>query len=110
MEQYGVSSTVVRHAVAQLQAEGVAIGHSGKAVYVQALPRDGADERRGVEQLDKRLDDLAGEVREGLGVLEANLIDLYARLGYEYPRDSATGHAATQKRASTKAARRERPA
>jgi DNA-binding GntR family transcriptional regulator len=85
MEQYGVSSTVVRHAVAQLQAEGVAIGHSGKAVYVQARPGDVASERADVDQL-----------REALGTIEANLIDLYGKLGYDYPHDGAAASPAAR--------------
>jgi DNA-binding GntR family transcriptional regulator len=93
MEQYGVSSTVVRHAVAQLQAEGIAIGHSGKAVYVQARPADVASDRADVDQL-----------RDALGTIEANLIDLYGKLGYDYPR----GDAPARRAARTPAAKRER--
>lgn len=85
MEHYGVSSTVVRHAVAELQAEGVVIGHSGKAVFVQARPNDAAANRATAAQLGEDV----SELRRALGRLEVNLIDLYGKMGYEYPRDEA---------------------
>ena len=55
MEQYGVSSTVVRHAVAQLRTDGILEGHPGKGVYVKALPAD-ADSARGDSRAAKRAD------------------------------------------------------
>jgi DNA-binding GntR family transcriptional regulator len=85
MEHYSVSSTVVRHAVAELQAEGLLIGHSGKAVFVQARPGDAAAERVTTAQLSKDV----SEMRRTLSRLEVSLIDLYGKTGYEYPRDDA---------------------
>jgi DNA-binding GntR family transcriptional regulator len=85
MEHYSVSSTVVRHAVADLQAEGVVIGHSGKAVFVQARPSEVEAERAGTEQLAEEIAGLRGI----LARLEANLMDLYGKSGYEYPHEEA---------------------
>jgi DNA-binding GntR family transcriptional regulator len=83
MEHYSVSSTVVRHAVVELQAAGIVIGHSGKAVFVQAQPSDVADEK---ETAARAADELAA-LRRTVGRLEAHLIDLYGKTGYEYPHD-----------------------
>ena len=88
VEHYGVSSTVVRHAVAELQAEGIVIGHSGKAVFVQARPSDADAERVTTAQL---AEDVSG-LHQAFSRLEANLIDLYGKTGYEYPREQ-TGEA-----------------
>jgi GntR family transcriptional regulator len=122
MEQYGVSSTVVRHAVAQLRADGVLIGHSGKAVYVNAKPEDAAAERLSIEALTELVTGLRDEVRElaqrdevsglrdALGRLEAQLIDLYGKLGYDYPRDVADTGSGRERASSAKAGRRGRPA
>jgi GntR family transcriptional regulator len=113
MEQYGVSSTVIRHAVAELRAEGVLVGHSGKAVYVQAMPRDEAAERQDLHVLGEQVGELRSEVREltervdavqqsgeliaqvaelrdMVARMQAQIIDLHARLGYPYPRDEAS--------------------
>lgn len=83
VEHYGVSSTVIRHAVAGLQAEGIVIGHSGKAVFVQARPSDAEAEQVTTGRL---AEDVSG-LHEALSRLEGNLIDLYGKTGYEYPRD-----------------------
>jgi len=98
MELYAVSSTVVRQAVAQLRESGVLIGHSGKAVYVQARPEDAAAGRLTLDVLGAQVAELraevrelaervgsANEVRDVLGRVEAQLIDLHGKLGYEYP-------------------------
>lgn len=39
MDRYGVSSTVIKAAIAQLKAENVVIGQQGKGVYVRQLYR-----------------------------------------------------------------------
>lgn len=114
MRQYGVSSTVVRRAVAQLQGQGVLVGHSGKAVYVQAAPEDAAagrasiDELRGtVRELAERVDSMSqdgDDLRDTVGRVEAQLIDLYGKLGYDYPRQP--DQAAPGKRAAAGAAGR----
>jgi DNA-binding GntR family transcriptional regulator len=116
MEQYGVSSTVVRHAVAQLRADGVLIGHSGKAVYVNARPEDAAAERLSIEALTELVTGLRDEVREltqrdevselrdTLGRLETQLIDLYGKLGYDYPRDAADAGGKRGRRSGSTAA------
>ena len=75
-EQYGVSKTVIRRAVELLAGDGILIGHAGKAVYVRARPQDDGGGR----------DDL-GELATAVARIEANLIELYGRTGYDYPQD-----------------------
>jgi GntR family transcriptional regulator len=109
MKLYEVSSTVVRRAVAELQAEGLVYGQPGKAVYVQATPADVEADQVSTEALRQQFGELRAEVqgpvRDALGVMEANLMDLYGKLGFEYPRpaDSPAEH-------ETPAGRRDRPA
>jgi GntR family transcriptional regulator len=106
MELYGVSSTVVRQAVAQLREADVLIGHSGKAVYVKARPEDAAAGRLTLEALGGQVAELRAEVRElaqrvgsvdelrdVLGRVEAQLIDLHGKLGYEYPKGGGDANA-----------------
>ncbi|MDP4501131.1 GntR family transcriptional regulator [Nonomuraea turcica] len=103
--QYGYSVTVVRKAVEVLRNEGLVMGQPGKAVYVQATPKDleaervsivdltrqVADLRREVHDLAQRLEDghqikeLMAEVAELRGTVE----QLYNRLGHPYPNDNA---------------------
>jgi DNA-binding FadR family transcriptional regulator len=110
----GVSAQVVRRAVGQLQADGILEGHPGKGVFVKAMPeeadqesRDVASLSRQVSELEERFGDLAShpggasdadlaEVRadiaslqEAQGRLEVNLIDLYGKMGYDYPQGGA---------------------
>ena len=106
----GVSAPVVRRAVGQLQADGILEGHAGKGVFVKAMPEDADQERqdlaglsRQVSELAERFADLTGrgggasdgelsEIRadiarlqEAQGRLEVNLIDLFGKMGYDYP-------------------------
>lgn len=109
-QQYGVSSTVIRRAVAELQAEGLLQGQPGKGVFVKAQPAEVVNEQQVIERLASGLanvqaqvsdlqsasPDTLEEVRQELadlrrivGVLQTQLIDLYGRVGQPYPRESA---------------------
>jgi GntR family transcriptional regulator len=55
---YGVSSTVVRAAVAQLRADGLLVGQPGKGVYVCATPDAVAERAVSVEELAVRVSEL----------------------------------------------------
>jgi DNA-binding GntR family transcriptional regulator len=84
MKQHGVSSTVVRRAVAQLQAQGVLVGHGGKAVYVQAIPEDSAAGQDNISGLGEQVTELKSTVRGLAGrvdELEAQVMDLRANAG-----------------------------
>jgi DNA-binding GntR family transcriptional regulator len=103
-EMTGMSVPVVRRAVGQLEADGVLEGHPGKGVYVKATPDEVASERGDTKALSERITALSEEVRQlrevvdSLGVeevraiasrIEVNLIDLYGKIGFDYPRDEA---------------------
>lgn len=91
----GRSVPVVRRAVDQLKADGILEGHPGKGVYVKAMPAEADSERLDIkgltdqfatlrEQVEKNGPD---ELRDWVSRLETNLIDLYGKLGFEYPQD-----------------------
>ncbi len=90
METYGVSITVVRAAVKELQTEGVLIGQPGKGVYVRSAPdpsarRADSDVVRRLEELDETVQHLAQQ----FGILQGQVIDLYGKVGQPYPHESA---------------------
>ena len=72
-ESFGVSTTVVRAAVRELQTEGLVVGQPGKAVYVRAEPA--ADRNAGVEE---RLAALESFVRSELARLDERVVKLEA--------------------------------
>jgi DNA-binding GntR family transcriptional regulator len=110
-EQYGASDSVVRRAVRDLQDEGILIGHPGKGVYVEAVPADVASERQDIKTLSDQVAQLQQQVRElteragmiqpadfaqdlrdlqeTVGRIEVNLIDLYGKMGHDYPQGGA---------------------
>jgi GntR family transcriptional regulator len=104
MEMHQVSSTVVRRAVEQLRADGILVGHSGKGVYVQAMPDDVPDRAGGHAAAQEM-----ASLTESVGRVEANLIELYGKLGYDYPHDG-TAAPARKPSANSRTARRERRA
>lgn len=108
MNLTGRSITSVRRAVQQLQADGILEGHPGKGVFVKAMPEDADRERVNLEAVGEQLADLRQKVgeyddlRARVGRMEAILIDLYAKLGYDNPYGGAhdtTERAATRRRA-----------
>jgi DNA-binding GntR family transcriptional regulator len=114
IQRYGVSSTVVRQAVARLRGEGLVIGQPGKAVYVRATPAGIEREALHLDDLAQRVDALRTELgalaeqidgkpstadldeirdeikqlRRAFGVLQTHVMDLYSRMGQPYPRDA----------------------
>ncbi|WP_405807473.1 winged helix-turn-helix domain-containing protein [Streptomyces sp. NBC_00210] len=111
VKQHGVSTTVVRDALKVLRNEGLIYGQPGKAVYVRATPEESESERLslqevtdGLLQLQQQvaglepttdataLEDLKEEMkdlRRSVAVLQAQLIELYGRVGQPYPHDKA---------------------
>jgi DNA-binding transcriptional regulator YhcF (GntR family) len=109
----GVSAQVVRRAVGQLETDGILEGHPGKGVFVRAIPEEADRERqdlaglsRQVFELEERYRDLTGQspaniddlgkiraditdLQEVASRLEVNLIDLYGKMGHEYPQSGA---------------------
>jgi GntR family transcriptional regulator len=105
---YGVSSTVVRAAIAQLRAEGLLVGQPGKGVFVRATPEGAAARAATVEELSEKIEELhaelcridsarhgevAGELaalRQRVELIDRYLAELYAQLGRPYPGGSGT--------------------
>ena len=102
---YGVSSTVVRAAVAQLRGDGLLIGQPGKGVFVRSTPEAVAERAVTVEDLSKRVKQLHAELRrvesgqrnelaaevaalgQHVDLIHRYLIELYDQLGKPYPGD-----------------------
>lgn len=97
MDAYGVSSTVVRHAVTQLRNEGLLVGHAGKGVYVTATPEQTQAAAADQAALAAQLEELRGMVAR----LEVNLMHLYDRLGQPYPHDQQTPNTDRTRRTGT---------
>ncbi|MFD8034671.1 GntR family transcriptional regulator [Streptomyces sp. NPDC059717] len=111
VKAHRVSTTVVRDALRILRDEGLVYGQPGKAVYVRATPEESASERLtldeltdGFQRLHERLDELEPDtgraaleelraeivdLRRSVAILQAQLIELYGRVGQQYPRDKA---------------------
>jgi GntR family transcriptional regulator len=120
-ELTGMSIPVVRRAVSQLEADGILEGHPGKGVYVKTMPADADSERQDIKTLSKQVAELQEQIRkltdravtaqpadfardlrdlqETVGRIEVNLIDLYGKMGHDYPQSGARdGAKATARR------------
>ena len=104
-QTYGVSTTVIRAAVAQLRADGLLVGQPGKGVYVRSTPEAAAERAATIQDLShqveqlraelrkaeaRRRDEVAAELgalRESVALIRSRLVDLYAQLGKTYPDD-----------------------
>jgi len=119
----GMSVPVVRRAVGQLEADGILEGHPGKGVYVRALPEAADAERQDIKVLGRQVAelqdqlrmlaerlpagssaDVAGELaglRDTMGRIEVNLIDLYGKMGHDYPHGGRSRTKAASRRGRT---------
>lgn len=94
-EREGWSRDTVRTAITRLQQSGILEGHGGKGVFVKATPEQATREQADLKNLSAEVAALREQVEgrddlaERVGRLEAILIDLFARLGFEYPHDGA---------------------
>ena len=93
-EAEGWSRDTIRTAITRLQADGVLQGQPGKGVFVKATPEQVTRERLDLDGLYREY----REMRRAVGRIEASLIDLYGKLGYEYPRDDDSDGAETAAR------------
>jgi DNA-binding transcriptional regulator YhcF (GntR family) len=116
--EYGVAAMTVHQAIRVLRDEGLVDSYQGRGVFVRA--KDGSprtsDLPGEVRSLGERVDELATRVGGGLepelndlrrrvGVLQAQLMELYARTGQVYPHDkesadTRTAGSRTRRRAS----------
>jgi DNA-binding GntR family transcriptional regulator len=72
MSAYGVSVTVVRAAIKTLQAEGVAEGQPGKAVYVQREPTP-AEPTAEYREVSQQIEDLREALDRAVDQLDERL-------------------------------------
>jgi DNA-binding transcriptional regulator YhcF (GntR family) len=95
-KEYGVATQTLSNALRLLRDEGVVRADSTTATYVTAVPNDPVT----LEAVDERTVELAGDVhdlRERVGALEAQLMDLYSRTAQKYQPNS-TGTAEPPRR------------
>jgi DNA-binding GntR family transcriptional regulator len=103
--EYRVSTTVVRAAIAQLRADGVLVGRTGKGVFVRATPAEAAQQAASVESLSRQVDELRAELRrvkaaqreqvaagfaelqEQMGRIERRLVELSSQVSERHPGD-----------------------
>jgi GntR family transcriptional regulator len=77
-ELYGVSTTVVRAAVAQLRGDGLVVGHPGKGVFVSSTPDALAERTTTVDDLATQLAALRAELGRVVSARADNAAELAA--------------------------------
>lgn len=100
---YGVAPMTVHQAVRVLRDEGLVDSFQGRGVFIRtSLSGDREPDLSGqIEDIRQQVNDLVGQVpsdvqeqladiRRRLGLLEAHLMDLYARTGQQYPHEQAS--------------------
>jgi DNA-binding GntR family transcriptional regulator len=112
--EYGVAAMTVHQAIRVLRDEGLVDSYQGRGVFVRSAdsaavrPVDVQGQIREVRDL---VDDLAGrvgetiepelaELRQHIGTLQAQLMELYARTGQPYPHAAAHDQPQRRRRAS----------
>jgi DNA-binding GntR family transcriptional regulator len=94
MKQHGAALGTVTQALNILRDKGRVAAHQGIGTFVLP-PEQWKPEAPGVAKVAAAVDEMRGEIAElrgrvdRLGKIEASLMDLYGKLGYEYPRESA---------------------
>jgi len=78
MAAYGVSTTVARAAVRELQTEGIAEGQPGKAVFVQREPTPAAPSSEYIE-ITRQIEALREALGQAVQQLDARLTQLEGR-------------------------------
>lgn len=110
---YGVAAETVRQALDVLRREGLISTQSTRGTFVIRQHGKTAEQDAGalqgqVSQLRDEVHQLAGRieslepdgVRAALERVELNLIDLYGKLGFDYPREDAEDAGSSSKAAA----------
>jgi DNA-binding transcriptional regulator YhcF (GntR family) len=104
--EYGVAAMTVHQAIRVLRDEGLVNSHQGRGVFVRTdrddaeqpdLPAQISDVQHRLSELTASLPANVGseisDLRRQVGLLQAQLIDLYAKTGHAYPHEDApTSH------------------
>jgi DNA-binding GntR family transcriptional regulator len=90
MSTYGVSITVARAAVRELQNEGLAVGQPGKAVFVQHEPKPAEPSAEYVE-LTQQITALREALENAAESLDARLTDLELAVGLRAAKTDRSG-------------------
>jgi DNA-binding GntR family transcriptional regulator len=90
-EQYGVAAETLRQALDVLRSEELIATQSTRGTFVLSKPRErtsGDSPSAGSAAVTERLEELTSEVaalREGLSLLQAQVMNLYHSTGQPYP-------------------------
>jgi DNA-binding GntR family transcriptional regulator len=111
--EYGVAAMTVHQAIRVLRDEGLVDSYQGRGVFVRsgdsvARPADVPGQIREVRDLVDDLADRVGqtiepelaELRQHVGTLQAQLMELYARTGQPYPHPAAQDQPRRRRQAS----------
>lgn len=88
MERHHVALNTVERAIEELRKAGLVETVQGSGMFVRerppgSTPADGTAKR--MEDLESQVEDLREEMREGLSLLQAQLMNLYQSTGQPYP-------------------------
>jgi GntR family transcriptional regulator len=89
MKRYGVALNTIDAAIRELVSAGIVETQHGRGMFVREPPApEPADLAERVRELTARFDSLdPDDLRATLARIEVNLMDLYGKLGYDYPRE-----------------------
>ena len=79
MSSYDVSITVARAAIKQLQAEGLAEGQPGKAVYVTSEPGP-SEPSAEFEEISRQIDEIRATLDSAMSRLDARISELEKKI------------------------------
>jgi DNA-binding GntR family transcriptional regulator len=88
MERHHVALNTVERAIAELRAAGLVETVQGSGMFVREPPDSGSPAEavaKRFDDLESEIADLRGELREGLSLLQAHLMNLYQSTGQSYP-------------------------
>jgi DNA-binding GntR family transcriptional regulator len=90
MERYHVAVNTVERAIEELRKAGVVETAQGAGMFVREAPSDsGSPSPDTTERLEK-LESEVADLREGLSLVQAQMMNLYQSRGLQYPHEDET--------------------